>query len=461
MARSRKQADDLEAARDAVAPAAATAGVRMPGPLELWPLDRLQPYERNPREHSADQVRRIAGSMVRFGFNAPILVDGRDGIVAGHGRLAAARFLNLERVPVVVLDHLSPTDRRKYLLADNRLAELSTWNELDLAAELADLGMAADELGDLGFRPVDLDRLSRSVTATTDVREVEPTPVPTAPVCRPGDLWIVGRHRVLCGDARRAADVRRALGGVLADAVVTDPPYGIEYVGKTGEALTIRNDGADDLRDLLEQAFRNALAACRPGAPWYVFAPTGDRLVDFLVTLTRLGVFRQTLVWVKDRMVLGRNDYHVRHEHLVFGVTPADVAPHDPERPYEPNHATIAYGWAPGGAHRPPHARTWDTVWEFARPSANREHPTMKPVELIGQAVDHATAPGRVVLDLFAGSGTTALVCEQLGRASASIEVDPRYCDVAVQRVAAAANTDPHLDGGLTWNEVAAERAAP
>jgi DNA modification methylase len=429
--------------------------------IEVWPLDRLLPYARNARTHSASQVQQIAGSIARFGFNAPILVDGRDGIVAGHGRLAAARSLGLTEVPVVVLDHLSETDRRAYLLADNRLSDLAGWNEPLLAEELADLEGLGVAAADMGFSRNDQDELARSIAGSAAVHDVDPQPLPEEPLSRPGDLWVVGPHRILCGDARRPGDLSRLLAGERVDAVITDPPYGVAYVGKTGAALKIQNDQPSDLADLLARSLGAALEVCRPGAPWYVFGPSGgDQFMEFIGVLHRLGVWRQTLVWVKDRMVMGRSDYHYRHENIFHGSAPALPAPADPSAPveYETRHDSLFYGWAPGGPHRTPPDRNWDTVWEFARPSANRDHPTMKPIELVGQCVDHAAAPGRLVLDLFLGSGTTIVACHQLGRRGAGLEVDPRYCDVTVRRAADATGVEPYIDGGPSWSDLAAER---
>lgn len=274
----------------------------------------------------------------------------------------------------------------------------------------------------------------------------------------------MGRHRILCGDARLPADVERVLGGAKADALITDPPYGVSYVGGTAQHLTITGDQPGDLIELLTLAFFNAREACMPGAPWYVFGPgSGEQFLTFAGLLSKLGVWRQTLVWVKDRMVLGRSDYHSRHENIFFGRAPTDASIEDKltcTAEYDDGHEAILYGWAPGGAHRQPSHRNWNTVWEFDRRSANPDHPTMKPIELIGQCVDHATAPGRLVLELFAGSGTTIVACEQLGRRCAAVEIDPRYCDVSVQRAATAAGVEARLEGGGTFEETRTERAA-
>jgi site-specific DNA-methyltransferase (adenine-specific) len=211
------------------------------------------------------------------------------------------------------------------------------------------------------------------------------------------------------GDATVAADVSRLLSGQSIDLVLSDPPYGVDYVGKTEEALTIQNDGEQDLGALLGSSMKLALGACRPGAVWYIAAPAGPQFAAFAVVLAELGVWRQTLVWVKDTMVLGRSDYHYRHE-------------------------AIFYGWAPGAAHRPPPDRTRTSVLEFDRPKASREHPTMKPLPLWAELVGNSTARGGLVYDPFAGSGTSIVACEQRGRVCRAMEIDPRYADVCVAR---------------------------
>lgn len=462
MARAPKKASRAKtAATDAVI---AGSRARVARNLEVWPIDRLVPYARNARTHSPAQVRQIAGSIARFGFNSPILVDGKDGIVAGHGRLLAARELGLVEVPVVVLDHLSELERRAYLLADNQLAQLAGWDDAMLAAELSELELAGLAPDVMGFDRTFQDNLAREVAGTAGVVDVPPETPPQAPLSRPGDLWVVGRHRVLCGDSRKPADVERALAGVRADAVVTDPPYGVEYVGGTSAALRIKNDDAAGLAKLLEAALGAALTHSRPGAPWYVFGPSGgEQFLDFIQTLHKLQVWHQTLVWVKDRLVLGRSDYHYRHENCFFGWAPGDPREHLPEDPdrvfgYEHRHESLFYGWSPGGPHRKPHERNWDTVWEFPRPAASRDHPTMKPLDLVAQCVEHAAAPGRLVLDLFGGSGTTALACQLLGRRSATVEFDPRYVDVIVRRLSQSAGLEAVLEGSGEWARVREER---
>jgi site-specific DNA-methyltransferase (adenine-specific) len=242
--------------------------------------------------------------------------------------------------------------------------------------------------------------------------ETDPDQVPEPPpdpVTKPGDLIELGDHRLLCGDSTKREDVDRVLGGERPATTCSDPPYGVEYVGKTKDALTVRNDGAAGLRQLLTDSLGHAFDVCLEGAVWYVAAPAGPQFEDFAAVLSKLGVWRQTLVWVKDSMVLGRSDYHYRHE-------------------------AIFYGWKPGKAHREPPDRTQTTVWEVPRPKASREHPTMKPVALYARMLKNSTTVGSVVYEPFCGSGTTLIAAEQLGRRCYGIEIDPGYCDVVVAR---------------------------
>lgn len=407
--------------------------------LELWPSDRLRPYDRNPRTHSDEQVEQIASSIQEFGFNNPILVDTEDGIIAGHGRLLAAQLLGLEEVPVVVLDHLSPAQRRAYLLADNQIAANAGWDDLLLADELKALasddfdlsllGFSDDELGDLLDGYPDLDRGDGALDEA--VPELEENPVSS-----PGDLWLLGSHRVLCGDSTRREDVGRALSGHAAEMVFTDPPYNVSYVGKTSEKLTIQNDAQspEEFRRFLDAILIEIREALVPGGTFYICAPAGPDETVFRNAIQDTFQLRQCLVWVKDVFVMGRQDYHWRHE-------------------------SILYGWKDGAAHYFVDDRTQDTVWEIPRPKASREHPTMKPIALVDRAIRNSSRCGARVLDLFGGSGTTLLAAEGSGRVASLVELDPRYVDVIVRRWQDATGRSAELDGtGQSFEEVEAER---
>ena len=387
--------------------------------LFRWPVARLRGAPRNARLHSQAQVEGIAASMRRFGFTNPLLVSADGEVIAGHGRLAAATLLGLEEVPVLVLDHLTEAERRAYLIADNRLAELATWDKQMLADEVAAL-LAEDLPADLlGFSDEDLAALLDDLDGDEEEPEVPDDDVEER-IDRAselleewgvatGDLWALGPHRLLCGDATQAASYSRLLAGESVDIVVTDPPYGVDYVGKTADALTIQNDGASDLRGLLGAAFRHAADACRPGATWYVTAPAGPQFLEFATSLALLGIWRQTLVWLKNAFVLGHSDFHYRHE-------------------------AIFYGWKPGAPHQAPPDRGHDTIWQFDRPARNGEHPTMKPPGLFAHALQLSSKKGARVLDPFAGSGTTLIAANAVGRVARCIELDPKYCAVILER---------------------------
>jgi site-specific DNA-methyltransferase (adenine-specific) len=398
--------------------------------IEMWAIARIKPYERNPRRND-DAVASVGRSIGEFGFRVPIVVDAEGVIIAGHTRLRAAESLGLARVPVHVARELTPEQARALRIADNKLHELSSWDADLLPLELADLRDMDVDLSLLGFSAEELADLLPSGAA--DAADEVPEPLPEA-VSRRGDLWLLGGHRLLCGDSTSEADVGRVMDGGLADLVLTDPPYGVEYVGKTDQALVIENDGAERLEALLRGSLGGALRVSRPGAVWYVAAPAGPQFGEFADVLTELKVWRQTLVWVKDSMVLGRSDYHYKHEALF-------------------------YGWAPGAAHREPPDRTRTTVLEFDRPKASREHPTMKPVPLWSELMANSTARGDLVYEPFSGSGTTIVTAEQLGRRCRAVELEPRYVDVAVRRWEQLTGKQATLEGdGRGFAEVSDER---
>lgn len=235
----------------------------------------------------------------------------------------------------------------------------------------------------------------------------------------------------------------------MADAVWTDPPYGVAYVGKTKAALTIQNDnlGLGDLTEFLRRTLGAALAVCRPGGAWYVAAPAGPAFLAFATVLTELGVWRQTISWVKNVLVMGHSDYHYRHEPVFYGHVPGAEPPALPPAEYDETTEALLYGWAPGAAHQPPPDRKQDTVWEFPKPKASRQHPTMKPVALIEKALRNSTRAGSVVLDPFGGSGSTLIACHLTGRVARLVELDPRYVDVICRRYQQHTGVVPVLVG--------------
>lgn len=391
----------------------ASLTIAMAKRIELWPLERLRPYERNARTHSAEQVAQIAASIVEFGFTNPVLVDSHDGIIAGHGRLMAASELGLKTVPVVVLDHLSERQRKAYILADNQLALNAGWDTDLLRAELQDLAEQDFDLSLIGFSDDELADLLPDVEELPpeDADEEAVPEAPAEPVTKPGDVWLLGKHRVMCGDSTSLTEVERLMDGGKADLLLTDPPYNVAYEGKTAEALTIQNDSMsdDDFRQFLRDVYSTADSVMNPGAVFYIWHADSEGY-NFRGAAHDVGwQVRQCLIWNKNSLVMGRQDYHWKHEPCL-------------------------YGWKEGAAHYWGSDRSQTTVLDFNRPSRNGEHPTMKPVELFQYQVENSSKRKGVVLDLFGGSGTTAIACEKTGRHARLMELDPRYCDVIVKR---------------------------
>jgi site-specific DNA-methyltransferase (adenine-specific) len=381
--------------------------------LELWPIDRLVPYERNARTHSPEQVAQIVASIQEFGFTAPILVDGKDGILAGHGRLAAAKELGLAEVPVVVLDHMDEKQRRAYVLADNKLALNAGWDDELLRVELGDLASMDFDLSLLGWSEDELaDLLPEVEELPPEDADADAVPEPPAePVTKPGNVWLLGKHRVMCGDSTSIEAVEQLMDGGKADLLLTDPPYNVAYEGGTSEKLTIQNDDMsdEDFRQFLRDVYSSADAVMKPGAVFYIWHADSEGY-NFRGAARDVGwQVRQCLIWKKSSLVLGRQDYQWKHEPCL-------------------------YGWKEGAGHFWGSDRSQTTVLEFDKPSRNGEHPTMKPVELFQYQLENSTKRGGVVLDLFGGSGTTAIAAHKAGRQARLMELDPRYCDVIVRR---------------------------
>jgi DNA modification methylase len=357
-----------------------------------------------------------------------ILVNQRTGnVVDGHARLEEALARSEPSVPVLYVD-LSEAEEALVLAT---LDPIGAMAESDTAALGALLERVKVDDADLGALLANLGGVESRRPGLVDPDEL---PVPRDPDVQPGELWSLGEHRLLVGDATSAGDVERLLDGSGIDCVWTDPPYGVAVVGGTEEKLTIRNDDltAAATRELIAGALR--LAPLRPGGVFYVAAPGGPTLLAFLPALEDAAWrLRQTIVWAKDRFVLGHSDFHYRHENVLVG----DVGGRDQE--------TFAYGWAAGAAHRFTGGRRLDTLWEIPRPSASRDHPTMKPVEIVARSLEYSTVAGELVYDPFAGSGTTVIAAEQLGRRARVLEIDPRYAQVILDRWQAFTGLVPEL----------------
>ena len=383
--------------------------------IEQWPTAKLLPYARNARTHSADQVAQIAASIAEFGFTNPILA-GIDGIiVAGHGRLAAAQKLGLGIVPVVVLDHLSPTQRRALVIADNRIAENAGWDDAMLRIELESLQLEGFDIDLTGFDADALAELLAGDEPNNDGQTDEDAvpEVGETPISRSGDIWIMGSHRLLCGDSTVAESYDRLMQGEVADMVFTDPPYNVNYANSAkdkmrGKDRAILNDNlGDGFYDFLLAALMPTVAHSRGG----IYVAMSSSELDVLQAAFRAagGKWSTFIIWAKNTFTLGRADY---------------------QRQYEP----ILYGWPEGTQRHWCGDRDQGDVWNIKKPQKNDLHPTMKPVELVERAIRNSSRPGNVVLDPFGGSGTTLIAAEKSGRVARLIELDPKYVDVIVRR---------------------------
>jgi DNA modification methylase len=378
--------------------------------VQMRPVDSIRPYAGNPRINDP-AIDAVAASLREFGFRQPLVVDADNVLIVGHTRLKAAVKLGMSEVPVHVADGLTPAQAQAYRLADNQTASLASWDDNKLVAELLALRDEGFDLDLTGFAADDLDRL---LGGADDGEQGDPEDVPEPPadpVTRTGDLWLLGPHRLACGDAADPVSYAKVLDGVQADLLLTDPPYGVSYIGGTAAAMTIANDdlGPEDYDPFLAKTLAAAAAVLKPGAAFYLWhADLHGGTVRAAVERAGLPL-RQVLVWVKSAFALGRADYHWQHEPCL-------------------------YGWRPGAPHRWHGGRAQGTTLCFDRPARNGDHPTMKPVALFQRLVENSCPPGGVVLDPFAGSGTTLVAAEQAGRVAALLELDPRYCDVIVNR---------------------------
>lgn len=366
-------------------------------------LEDLAPDKKNARKHGQKNIEAIRGSLKRFGQVEPLVVQKSTGkVVGGNGRVEAMRLLGMDSADVVEVD-VSDAEATAMGIALNRTAELAEWDVETLLELSSDV-----DLSDVGFDASDLNGFGDGA-GTTEVAEDDVPDPPALPITKPGDLWLMGDHRLLCGDSTEMSCVQRVMGEARADLMWTDPPYGVSYVGKTKNALTIENDGADDLPALLAKAFSCADAVLRDGAAIYIAHPAGALCVAFGSAFIAQGWhFHQTLTWVKDSMVLGHSDYHFMHEPII-------------------------YGWR--GKNRSWFGdRNKVSVLSHPKPSRNESHPTMKPVGLVAECMTNSTKPGDICFEPFAGSGTTFAAAEQLGRAVRGIELSPVYCDVIVTR---------------------------
>lgn len=380
--------------------------------IEYLPLNALTPYERNARAHGKEDVDEIVKSIKKYGFADPIAVWGdKNIIVEGHGRLIASRKAGLKEVPVIRLDYMTDEERREYALLHNKTAELSAWDWDALAMELSELDLSDF---DIDWQLPNLD-LSEEHDVEDDDFDEEP---PENPFSQPGDIFLLGEHRLMCGDSTNAEDVKALMDGEKADIVFTDPPWNVNY-GATEEGnpqgykpRTIMNDSmsTEAFKDFMDSAFARMSEASKDGCMTYVVM-SAQEWGNLMLTLAENGYhWSSTIIWNKDQLVLSRKDYHTK---------------------YEP----IWYGWKDGAPRLCPlKDRKQCDVWDFERPKRSDEHPTMKPVALVARALQNSSREDDVALDLFGGSGTTLIAAEQTGRRCRMMELDPKYCDVIVRR---------------------------
>ena len=373
--------------------------------IEYLKLDELKPYENNPRNNES-AVQYVANSIREFGFKVPIVIDKDKVIVAGHTRFKAAKQLGLEEAPCIIADDLSPEQIKAFRLADNKTAEMALWDDDLLKSELE--GMLDDfDMSDFGFFDEELDEAQEPEVEDDDY---EPEP-PEEPKSKRGDIYKLGRHRLMCGDSTSMTDVEALVDGRQIDLLITDPPYNVDYTGKTKDALKIENDQMEDesFRQFLRDAFLTADTVMKPGATFYIWHADSEGYNFRGACHDIQWKVRQCLIWAKNVMVMGRQDYQWKHEPCL-------------------------YGWKEGAAHHWYSDRTQTTLLEFDRPTRSKEHPTMKPVPLFDYQIKNSSKKGDAVLDLFGGSGTTVICCEQNGRDAFLMELDPRYVDVVVDR---------------------------
>ncbi len=383
--------------------------------LEYRAVDALIPYIRNAKQHPDAQVAQIAASIREFGWGSPILVDASNNVIAGHGRLLAARKLGMNEVPVISLDHLTDTQRRALILADNKIGENASWENDLLGLELAELKDAGFDLGLTGFSSEEWDALIAGEETSEDgLTDDDAVPEVTEnPISRTGDIWLLGEHKLICGDATKPEDYQALLGDELVDMTFTDPPYNVNYANTAkdkmrGKNRPILNDNLGiEFGTFLVAACKNVLNVTK-GA---VYIAMSSSELDTLQAAFREagGRWSTYIIWAKNTFTLGRADY---------------------QRQYEP----ILYGWREGADHFWCGARDQGDVWNIKKPHKNDLHPTMKPVELVERAVRNSSKTKDLVLDPFGGSGTTLIACEKAGRRARLIELDPKYVDVIVKR---------------------------
>lgn len=374
--------------------------------MERISIDKLVPYINNSRTHSPEQLKKLQSSLREFGFVNPILIDSKFNIIAGHGRVLAAKAEGMTDVPCVFIDHLTDAQKKAYIIADNRLAEDAGWDKELLKLEIENLKDLEFDISELGFEVDEIDKLLNSGADVTEDNFDEP--LPETPITKQGDVWLLGRHRLICGDSTKLETYTKLMGGKKANLVVTDPPYNVAYEGTAG---TIQNDNMDDKKfyEFLLLAYKGMYENLADGGSIYVFHADRET-VNFRMAFKDAGFFcHQTCIWVKNSPVLGRCDYQYNHE-------------------------PVLVGWKPTSGHKFYGDRKQRTTWNFDRPTKSKYHPTMKPIALVAYPITNSSLTNSIVLDPFGGSGSTLIACEHTDRVCYTIELDEKYADVIIKR---------------------------
>ncbi|MFD0942904.1 site-specific DNA-methyltransferase [Savagea faecisuis] len=384
--------------------------------LQQIEIEKLVPYANNSRTHSEHQLKKLQSSLREFGFINPILIDREHNIIAGHGRVLAAKANGMESVPCVYVDHLSDAQKKAYIIADNRLAEDAGWDEALLAVELEHLQELEFDLDLVGFDADELDKLLNNTEGVEDDDFDVDGELEKPSISALGDVWLLGRHRLVCGDSTKKATFDLLMEDKKANLVVTDPPYNVDYEGSAGK---IKNDNManEQFYQFLLDAFTNTEDALAKDGSIYVFHADTEGL-NFRRAFEEAGFYLSgTCIWKKQSIVLGRSPYQWKHEPILFG-------------------------WKKKGRHRWYSDRKQSTIWEFDKPKRSADHPTMKPVPLIAYPITNSSLTNSIVLDPFGGSGSTLIAAEQTDRICYTVELDEKYCDVIVKRYIEQVGTD-------------------
>ena len=378
--------------------------------MQLVSLDKLVPYVNNARTHSAEQINKLRSSLREFGFINPVIIDRDFGIIAGHGRVLAAREEGITDVPCVFVDHLTEAQKKAYIIADNRMALDAGWDEELLRVEIESLQAEAFDISLTGFGDDEIaDLFGKDAGDAKDDDYDLTAALEKAAFVEKGDVWVVGRHRLVCGDATNPDDVEKLMDGKKANLIVTDPPYGVSF--KSASGLTIQNDSMKDeeFYNFLYKSFANMVAHMESGGSAYVFHADTEGLTFRKAFIDAGFRLAGVCIWSKNSLVLGRSDYHWQHE-------------------------PVLYGFLKNGKHRWYSDRKQTTIWNFNKPKRNENHPTSKPLDLLAYPIRNSSQENAIVIDTFGGSGSTLMACEQTNRICYTMELDEKYASVILRR---------------------------